>query len=96
MEEIESSIKLMTVESKINHCSIHQFNIVVCESELKARVLIFGVLTFLFLQLAAGQDPECTNALLALANAGATSCTSDRKSNHHMHWRMPRLLPRRY
>ena len=47
-----------------------------CESVLMAQVLIFGVLAFLFLQLAAGQDPECTNALSALENAVATSCTS--------------------
>ena len=47
-----------------------------CKSVLMAQVLIFGVLAFLFLQLAAGQlqDPECTSALLALTNAAA-SCT---------------------
>ena len=57
-----------------NHC-IHQLNTSyysVCASLLMAQVLIIGILTFLLLQLTAGQD-ACTNALATLAN-NAASC----------------------
>ena len=57
----------MTVENKSLFNTSVQHS--VCESVLMAQVLIFGVLTFLFLQLTAGQDP-CANALFAL-NAAA-------------------------
>ena len=39
-----------------------------------AQVLIVGVFAFFFLQLAAGQDAACTNAIMTLTN-NIASCT---------------------